>query len=275
MFESIVRKKEDILTYIRYRYFDGSNETKEYTTTSSALSKIRSHVDSDLYGRCLTFSPTENMIKSGIRQVELKIKKTSWIFFHTNGMIETKTHTDSEITQIFASSYNKTYLDFDFTVYDMFDFGGQPCETKPKFNHDTCTESKLERKSLEMFGCTTPFGSSKDNICQDYENGSKVMDLYRETMKKNFDTCYNPCLFTSTKATITRVRDGNGYVYIKFKENIKVIEAYHLYSALSMIAEVGGYVGLFLGISVNQVSGLVNVVLDRFDWVCNRKKRLN
>ena len=61
-------------------------------------------------------------------------------------------------------------------------------------------------------------------------------------------------------------------VTIKFKEHIKVVEAYHLYSLLSMIAEVGGYVGLFLGISVNQISALVNVVVDRFDWIYNRKK---
>ena len=60
-------------------------------------------------------------------------------------------------------------------------------------------------------------------------------------------------------------------MYIKFKENIKVIEAYHLYSALSMIAEVGGYVGLFLGISVNQVSALFNVLLDKFNLICNRR----
>ena len=269
MFESIVPKKENILSYIRYRYFDGSKETKEYATSVS--SKIRSNVDSDYYGRCLTFSPTQNMIKSGIRQVKLKIRKTSWIFFHTNGMIKTKTYTDSELTQIFASISNEIYLDLDFTVYDMFDFGGQPCETEPKFNHDACTEAKLNKKSLEKFGCTTPFGSTKDKICQDNENSSKVMDLYIQTMKKNHDNCYNPCLFTSTKATITRVKGGKGEVIIKFKENIKVIDAYYLYSALSMIAEVGGYVGLFLGISVNQVTALFNVVLDKFDQICNRR----
>ena len=56
-----------------------------------------------------------------------------------------------------------------------------------------------------------------------------------------------------------------GYVMMMFKENIKVIEAHHLYSTLSMIAEIGGYVGLFLGVSVNQVSTLMNDLIDKVD----------
>ena len=101
------------------------------------------------------------------------------------------------------------------------------------------------------------------------------MDMYRDTMVKHVDNCHSPCSFVSSKATKTYDYKGDKTLIISFKENIQVIEAYYLYSSLSMIAEVGGYVGLFLGISVNQVSGLVIAILDRFDWVCNRKKRLN
>ena len=171
------------------------------------------------------------------------------------------------------------YLDLDFTVYEMLDFGGQPCETEPEFNQDDCTKTKLEKKSLEMFACTTPFGTNKEKICQDHEIGFKVMDMYRETMEKNVDNCYSPCSFLRTKAikTTESIRNffgSNGQVYIKLKKNIHVFEAQYLYSILSMIAEVGGYVGLFLGISVNQVSTIFNVVLDRFDWIFKRSKRL-
>ena len=41
---------------------------------------------------------------------------------------------------------------------------------------------------------------------------------------------------------------------ISTKENLKVTEAYLLYSFLSLIAEVGSYVGLFLGVSINQIN---------------------
>ena len=166
-------------------------------------------------------------------------------------------------------------LDLDFTVYDMFDFGGQPCNTEPEFDKDACTENKLDKKSLQRLGCTTPFGPIKDKTCQNHENGSKVMDLYTETMKNHVDNCNSPCSFVLTKMIKTGEREVNGkglYVYIHLKENIHVIRDYHLYSVLSMIAEVGGYVCLFLGISVNQVSALFNVILDKLHLICNRKK---
>ena len=120
MFESIVQKHEDILSYIEYSYFDRSKKTREYI--SSAASKIKFQIDFDYYGRCLTFSPTEKMIKSGIRQVILKVRQTSGIFFHTNGMFETKISTKS-FSQIIVNKSDKTTLDLDFTVYDMYDFG--------------------------------------------------------------------------------------------------------------------------------------------------------
>ena len=41
---------------------------------------------------------------------------------------------------------------------------------------------------------------------------------------------------------------------IATRENIKITEAHWLYSVLSMIAEIGGYVGLFLGVSIIQIN---------------------
>ena len=46
---------------------------------------------------------------------------------------------------------------------------------------------------------------------------------------------------------------GRKYIQFKFKENVKVFEAYYTYNELSLIAEIGGYVGLFLGWSVQQL----------------------
>ena len=141
----------------------------------------------------------------------------------------------------------------------MLDIGGKPCKTEPGFDQDLCTESQLDKKLLIKFGCTSPFGPNKDKICKDHENGSKVMELYKDTMKYHRsglyfrgltngidNNCYSPCLFHSVKALKTNQFDRNvtSMVYMKLKENINVIESYHLYSALSLVDEIGGYVGL-------------------------------
>ena len=51
----------------------------------------------------------------------------------------------------------------------------------------------------------------------------------------------------------TTITDGSGYSRINLPEHIQVYESYYTYDGLSMVAEIGGYVGLFLGISVNQI----------------------
>ena len=228
------------------------------------------YVDTETYGRCYTFQPKEQSIKSGIMQIQLNLHDSSNIFFHTNGMFKTDIFT---ATNVRVDAPSEIELDVDFTLYNMFDFGGKQCTTEPRFNKDACTESKLDVKSLEKFGCTTPFGPKKDKICRDHVNGSKVMALYSKTMEENVDNCDSPCLFVKTKAIKTMVEmkdisdinheDYGVYLVISFPKNIQVIEAYYLYSTLTMIAEIGGYVGLFLGVSVIQISTLFNAVLEK------------
>ena len=47
-------------------------------------------------------------------------------------------------------------------------------------------------------------------------------------------------------------------VWLRFEEIVKVTEGYHVYSGLSLFAEIGGYVGLLLGVSLNQVTKIVD-----------------
>ena len=77
----------------------------------------------------------------------------------------------------------------------------------------------------------------------------------------------------------------SGLLQLNFQENIKVVaiqkfqkrlfsfhfslcqkvtQGQELYSLLSMVAEIGGYVGLFLGVSVNQITDL----MDSFSEKC-------
>ena len=149
-------------------------------------------------------------------------------------------------------------------------FRGKPCNAEPEFDKDFCSQDAFEKKALEKYGCTSPFGPNKDKICRDQENGSKVMELYSQIFRNLTNNCHSPCSFVSTKGIKIMEQDSSyGYVMMMFKENIKVIEAHHLYSTLSMIAEIGGYVGLFLGVSVNQISVLMNSFLGKIDGVFN------
>ena len=63
-----------------------------------------------------------------------------------------------------------------------------------------------------------------------------------------------------------RVYVKNDYVTIVlyFQQDVKVTEEQLSYTFLSLLAEIGGYFGLFLGISINQISNLAEMALTKF-----------
>ena len=59
---------------------------------------------------------------------------------------------------------------------------------------------------------------------------------------------------------LTQDEKTNGKeIRFMFPESIKVQAAFYVYKELSLIAEVGGYVGLFLGWSVYQITDLLDM----------------
>ena len=117
-----------------------------------------------------------------------------------------------------------------------------------------------------MYGCTTPFGPRKDKICDDSKNASKVNDMRKNWYSNHIQAksgCNKPCSYITLRTNTVWEREKRYKTKVKllifFKENIKVTKAYHIYSGLSLIAEIGGYVGLFLGISMNQIGKLLDM----------------
>lgn len=47
---------------------------------------------------------------------------------------------------------------------------------------------------------------------------------------------------------------------------VTIFQAKYDYSFESMIAEIGGYVGLFLGVSVYQITGLIDYILSKMKY---------
>ena len=89
----------------------------------------------------------------------------------------------------------------------MLDFGGEECKKNSddgqEYNKDLCTHETFEKKALGLYGCTTPFGPNKDNICTDEKNATKVLELYKDVFEKHIGNCDNPCSFITTRAIKT------------------------------------------------------------------------
>ena len=96
----------------------------------------------------------------------------------------------------------------------------------------------------------------------DQEKGQKAMDLYEKLLAKRFtiDECPYPCSFTRT---FTRDKSANnqGKLQFIFSNLVKITKSRYSYRELELLAEFGGYVGLFLGISVFNLRDVLEKIL--------------
>ena len=127
----------------------------------------------------------------------------------------------------------------------------------------------------QMVRCTTPFVSNKSNICTDRERSVAAYDMHMEITEGNPNTlakvCPKSCTQVSSMISYCKTfylgdiesdyYTAYGTLELYFPQFIKVSETEWSYSSLSLLAEVGGYVGLFLGISVNQISSVLENLL--------------
>ena len=122
---------------------------------------------------------------------------------------------------------------------------------------------------MERFGCTTPFGSNTDpgNICTEKEKGIQALKLFKDMMHSPIKNCSYPCKFLRVLVTPAKERNSQdekkqGMIKMEFNKYIRVTNAEYSYTELELLAEFGGYVGLFLGMSVFHFSDLFDKILD-------------
>ncbi len=137
-----------------------------------------------------------------------------------------------------------------------------------KSNFDSCMFDTMSDMMMKEVGCTVPWVDNPDNICKDFEKSKKAFEVYQEHRRNQQDICPNSCLFTNMyfgpPATGNRSLDkaNTGQAIFYFRRDIKITEEYYLYSFLSMVAEIGGYVGLLLGASLVNIGRINSFLLD-------------
>ena len=148
--------------------------------------------------------------------------------------------------------------------------------------NNLCSESEdyddiLTKEMLAIMkneaGCSVPYinrtGSGLD-ICNDEESYAKAADRYYEFMVirglRSRPNVPHPCNYMHIIPWELRKVKANGtsLLWFEFPTEVRVEKEMKAYTDLSYMAEVGGYVGLFLGYSFLQVFGYVGKALDSF-----------
>ena len=163
MYESIVFKPEDFLRRIQIKYWESN------TTRYASLYKFKNWYKDDRLrvGRCFTLTPSDEIIKKGIRMISFYLFANSTIFLHTRGLF---LHTQQ--TSRLHTELGKWYsFKIKYDVHDVLDYGGESCYIDNTNTTDLCVDKLNQRKQLEKVGCTWPFGFNKTNICTKEDQG--------------------------------------------------------------------------------------------------------
>ena len=54
-----------------------------------------------------------------------------------------------------------------YEIHELLDYGGAFCNNDKTYQMDACNYNGIEKKSLEIVGCTNPYGFNKTKICND------------------------------------------------------------------------------------------------------------
>ena len=96
----------------------------------------------------------------------------------------------------------------------------------------------------------------------------QALQLYDLYLKKPQKICPDLCKFLEitirTQVVLNKSQTHGNYVKISMKNTIKVTQSKFLYDGLTLMAEIGGYVGLFLGISVVHINEMLHKVWKSF-----------
>ena len=135
------------------------------------------------------------------------------------------------------------------------------------------TAKSMEKEMLDKVGCTTPSQPDKSQICKQEDEGKRAMQINSKNIyEKTKNDCSNPCsIFSLTTTNIKKYdreelkKNNISWLTLYFPTTVKAYERSYDYSQLSFIAEVGGYVGLFLGVSINRVTNLLDFLVAKFE----------
>ena len=103
----------------------------------------------------------------------------------------------------------------------------------------------------------------------DLNKAGKASKLFAELSWSNLNEqnkrCPKSCKLLKSYISGTTVKpykSGEGWITIFYQRLIKVSRSRMSYGTLELMAEVGGYFGLFLGVSINQMSTVLKKLFD-------------
>ena len=208
-------------------------------------------------GSCHTFVIPKSHERKQIQKFEFVMKSSVYWKINSPGDINLR---GGKYHYNISDRSNQKH-NINYEVYHMLNYANdQPCVDDSYYEKDSCSDDLIFKESMEEVNCTWPFVKNKNHICTDKDSAIEAMEIGIDERRR--PKCPNPCNYIKViTIPISKNRNVN---FLKFflPDSIKVHKAYYAYDEVSLIAEIGGYVGLFLGSSVYQITDLLDWLID-------------
>ena len=229
-------------------YFDQDSNPNLYHSSIRTTLERR-------YGRCATLKIPKSYTDMGLEAIFINSKADMNVFVH---------HKNQYYANINPKIYTEMdwplFIDLNFELLNHIPRGNRNCSAELNGQYDDCFMIEALEGMMVMEGCVFPlYWPGSDSvlqypICQGEHPG--LFDKF--VTSQIVENCQLPCETTTVSFGFPFKRkslegfdyeSGKAYVMFKLSRSVNVKTMVLSYPPMSMIAEIGGYSGLLLGIS--------------------------
>ena len=212
------------------------------------------------FGQCLSLMIAPHLSEQGIKTMKFEFSQEMLVLLSYKNQF-TKEDTNSYIGVTLGK----------FTGQRVgHEINKQLKNCVPDYDFDDCIYQRLYEISMEKVGCTVPWMKNKSNICTIKSKCHKAIKIYDLHKYNRKNICPKPCSFTNLYFSPT-YQDDNwkgdsvASLTLYFDGDIRIFEEYFLHNYLSLYGNIGGLVGLILGVSIINIRDLLNSLLIYFE----------
>lgn len=196
-------------------------------------------------------------------QFRLEQDTTLKVYVHHKGFLDLlypSTSIDFASTIVTGEKSHTTVKYFENVVLkDQF---GKPCTSNENYNWAKDILEQTEAEIQKEFGCGTPFGSDKTKLCKLQVDHEKYLEV---SSRVHLNRSYlRPCKFLSGFDLAEKKAFEDGWHVFTFSAYLQRFESRIAYQIVDLFADLGGYLGIFLGTSLFQLKDLLSYLINKF-----------
>ena len=242
--------KEQYFQSVSYITYTGL----EYSVNTSALKTY--------YFRefeCYTIEEPLAATSAGMATFEMTLSslvQVALVFLHVPGNFFTNTK------YIRLSRNYEQSVDYNYEILKAVSTEEEPCIAENEYRQDDCRVQLAHQYCLDTFNC-----SFQIRLCQDMDTLIQTLAVYENFTTKGDDKCPKQCTDLiqdiNLKPIVYHPTQNVSTLSVNFPKHIKEITIREDYKSLELFAEIGGYVGLFMGVSIVQTKSILKFIINR------------